>query len=260
MYVYKIKSEYLDREMKVELFVPNDFEKHGEELELLVLNDGQDTQQLNLLSTLHNVYADGHMKPMVIAAIYADKNRLDDYGIAGIPDYKKRGKTAKQYQMFIVNEVLNLVKEKLEIKSFKRYHIAGFSMGALSAFDTAWKFDNIFYSSACFSGSFWWRSLDLHKGYHDNRNRILHEKVKNTLLKPKLKFWFQTGKNDETHDRNNNGLIDSIDDTRDLINLLLEKGYKMHIDIYYREVQDGRHNYETWSLVFPEYLVWLNYI
>ena len=200
------------------------------------------------------------MKPMVIAAVYADKHRLDDYGVAGIRDYKRRGKTAKQYQLFIVNELMAIVKDKIKITNFKRCHIAGFSMGALSAFDTAWKFDNIFYSVACFSGSFWWRNIDLNKDYHDHNNRIVHEMVKKTLLKPKLKFWFQTGKLDELNDRNNNGLIDSIDDTNDLIELLLEKGYKMYLDIYYREVQDGKHNYETWSLVFPEYLVWLNYI
>ena len=244
----------------MELFIPHDAAQRVDQIELLVLNDGQDTSQLHLLTTLHNVYADGHMKPMVIAAVYADENRLHDYGVASSLDFKRRGKTAKQYQLFIVYELIALVKEKVKINNFKRCHIAGFSMGALSAFDTAWRFDNVFYSAACFSGSFWWRNKEVNKDYHDNKNRIIHEQVKNTLLKPNVKFWFQTGKFDEQNDRNNNGLIDSIDDTSDLIDLLLEKGYKMYLDIYYREVQDGEHNFRTWSLVFPEYLVWLNYI
>jgi enterochelin esterase family protein len=260
MFIYKIESKYLKREMTVELFVPNDLAKHEDNLELLVLNDGQDASQLNLVATLHNVYAEGHMKPLVIAAVYADKHRMDDFGVAGKLDYKRRGKTAKQYQLFIVKELIEMVKEKIKIQRFTRCHIAGFSMGALSAFDTAWKFDNIFYSVGCFSGSFWWRSVDMNQGYHDHSHRIVHEMIKSTLLKPRLKFWFQTGTLDEKNDRNNNGEIDSIDDTKDLVELLLEKGYKMHLDIQYREVQDGKHDYDTWSAVFPEYLVWLNYI
>ena len=260
MYVYKILSEFLKREVTVELFIPNDAAKQEHRLELLILNDGQDTKLLNLLPTLQNVYADGQMKPMGIAAVYADKHRLDDYGVAGVLDSKRRGKSAKSYQLFLTRELIPYVLEKIHINAFQRIHIAGFSMGALSAFDTAWKNDHLFYSAACFSGSFWWRSQDLHQGYNDAFHRIIHERVKQTLLKPRLKFWFQTGGQDEVTDRNANGLIDSIDDTNDLIGLLLDKGYRMFIDIYYREVAEGKHNYETWGLVFPEYLVWLNYI
>ncbi len=260
MFIYKIFSSFLKRDITIELFVPNDVATQENRLELLILNDGQDTKQLNLLPILQNVYADGQMKPMVIAAIYTDKHRLDDYGVAGILDYKRRGKSARLYQLFLTKELIPFVAQKINIGAFQRCHIAGFSMGALSAFDTAWKYDNIFYSVACFSGSFWWRNLDLGKGYSDHRNRIMHEKVRHTLLKPKIKCWFQTGQLDETLDRNENGLIDSIDDTLDLINLLLDKGYKMHLDVNYRQVTGGKHNFETWSQVFPEYLAWLQHI
>ena len=37
---------------------------------------------------------------------------------------------------------------------------------------------------------------------------------------PWLKFFFECGALDETKDRNNNGIIDSIDDTLDLIDEL----------------------------------------
>jgi enterochelin esterase-like enzyme len=260
MFVFTIASEFLKREMKVELFIPNDAASQENRLELLILNDGQDTGRLGLLPILRNVYADGHMKPMVIAAVYADKHRIDDYGVAGVLDYKKRGKTARQYQLFLVKEVIPLAKEKAGVTLFHRMHIAGFSMGALSAFDTAWKYDNVFHSVGCFSGSFWWRNTDLNKNYSDLTGRIMHERVKSTLLKPKLKFWFEAGDHDERYDRNDNGVIDSLDDTRDLIDQLLVKGYKMHLDIFYREVAEGRHDYETWNRIFPEYLFWLSHI
>jgi enterochelin esterase family protein len=260
MFTYTLSSRFLKRPVTVELFIPHDTPLKHDTLELLLLNDGQDKEQLHLMEILHNVYADGNMKPMVIAAVYAGKRRIDDYGVAGIPDYKRRGKTARQYQQFLVTELIPFVHEKIRIKKFRRIHIAGFSMGALSAFDTAWKYDHVFYSAGCFSGSFWWRSRDLDKDKPGAQNRIVHRMVSESLLKPNIKFWFECGTNDENNDRNHNGVIDSIDDTIDLIEELKEKGYKMYLDIYYREVQGGRHDFETWRNVFPEYLVWLNYI
>ena len=73
---------------------------------------------------------------------------------------------------------------------------------------------------------------------------------------PDLKFWFQAGTNDEKSDRNGNGVIDSIDDTLDLIVELTKKGYRPFHDIDYVETQEGEHNHNTWKKVMPEFLKW----
>ncbi len=61
---------------------------------------------------------------------------------------------------------------------------------------------------------------------------------------------------DETADRNNNGIIDSIDDTISLIDELVKKGYDPNKDIYYMELKDGRHDVATWAKAFPQFLKW----
>jgi hypothetical protein len=61
---------------------------------------------------------------------------------------------------------------------------------------------------------------------------------------------------DETMDRNNNGIIDSIDDTLDLINELVRKGYNRDDDIFYLEMPEGRHDVATWSRAMPVFLKW----
>ena len=61
---------------------------------------------------------------------------------------------------------------------------------------------------------------------------------------------------DEVMDRNNNGIIDSIDDTLDLIKELEAKGYDPQQDIYYLEMTDGRHDIPTWSRAMPAFLQW----
>ena len=103
---------------------------------------------------------------------------------------------------------------------------AGFSLGGLSAMDIVWNHSGLFNRAGIFSGSFWWRSLDqLDPAYDDNLHRIMHQQVRNGNYIPGMKFFFQCGNNDETRDRNKNGIIDSIDDTLDLVKELEKKGY-----------------------------------
>jgi enterochelin esterase-like enzyme len=61
---------------------------------------------------------------------------------------------------------------------------------------------------------------------------------------------------DETKDRNNNGIIDSIDDTLDLIKELETKGYQREKDIFYLELPDGHHDVATWGRAMPVFLKW----
>lgn len=84
----------------------------------------------------------------------------------------------------------------------------------------------------------------------------MHSVIKNTANKPGLKFWLQTGTHDETADRNKNGIIDSIDDTIDLIKELENKGYNRPADIQYLEMVGGTHNVATWAEAMPKFLVW----
>ena len=106
-----------------------------------------------------------------------------------------------------------------------------------------------------YSGSFWWRSKELGKGYTD-ADRIMHSIIRESKAKPPLKFWLQTGTKDETAARNKNGIIDSIDDTIDIIKELESKGYNRPADIQYLEMVGGMHSIDTWAEAMPKFLVW----
>ena len=51
-------------------------------------------------------------------------------------------------------------------------------------------------------------------------------------------------------------MIDSIDDTLDLIKELVDKGYDQKNDIAYLLIEDGKHDVATWALAMPEFLKW----
>ena len=83
----------------------------------------------------------------------------------------------------------------------------------------------------------------------------MHLQVLNGHFYPWLKFFFECGALDETEDRNKNGVIDSIDDTLDLIVELKAKGYtEQHIK--YVELENGKHDVQTWSKALPDFLKW----
>jgi len=249
-----INSEILNREVTITLLIPGEY-NFAEPLNLLLLNDGQEADNLALSKTLQTLYHSNKIKPVVIAAIHAGEERLQEYGVAGNPDYKGRGAKADLYAGFILDELLPQLSLHTAVKAFNTIAIAGFSLGGLTALDIAWNHSDIFNKVGVFSGSLWWRSKPFNDAYTD-ADRIMHRIIRDSKNKPALKFWLQTGTLDETADRNNNGIIDSIDDTIDLIKELETKGYSRPGDIQYLEIVGGKHDMPTWAKAMPKFLTW----
>lgn len=223
---------------------------------LLILNDGQQLGRLKLQKTLHDLYVMNRIPPIIVAGIHA-RNRMQEYGVAGVPDYKNRGDKANKYSRFMIFELLPLLKKHFRVLEGPQHTvIAGFSLGGLSAFDIAWNYPHRIGAAGVFSGSFWWRSKGYESGYDDSADRIMHRMVRSTDSKSNQRFWFQCGTRDESADRNQNGVIDAIEDTLDLIDEMENLGFRRGHDVHYHEVDGGHHNEETWSEAMPLFLQW----
>lgn len=251
---YHIKSKILQRPVDIDIYMPKNL-LGNEILHLLLVNDGQDLAQMELEKSLSTLYNKWEIEPVIIVGIEASEERLLEYGIANCPDFKNRGNKAHLYERFVMDELLPFIEKQARTAINGKKAFAGFSLGGLTAFDIAWNNSNVFNLVGVFSGSFWWRKKDLSDGYTDN-DRILHEMVRKTATKPDLKFWLMTGTEDEKADRNHNFIIDSIDDTVDVIKELVAKGYKRPRDIFYYEMVGGKHDVPTWAQAFPKFLKW----
>lgn len=249
-----INSTLLKRQVTCTLLMPENNDL-PDPLSLLLFNDGQEAGALQLKATIQELINQNCIRPFVTVAIHAGEERLQEYGTAGIPDFKKRGAKADLYTDFITTELLPAIKQATGIDHFATTVFAGFSLGGLSALDISWNNPELFDKAGVFSGSFWWRSKDLTKGYTDN-DRIMHQVIRDSAATPALKIWLQTGTKDEISDRNKNGIIDSIDDTTDLIKELENKGYKRPEDIQYLEMVGGSHDTATWAKALPKFLIW----
>ncbi|MEO7802870.1 MAG: alpha/beta hydrolase-fold protein [Ginsengibacter sp.] len=251
-----ITSSFLKRDVELDIYYPPGFDNTAD-VSLLLINDGQDLRKMVFENILDDLYAGDTLLPLLCVGIHCSGDRRNEYGTAQILDYKGRGTTALAYQNFVFGELLPFVRKASNKASFKDKSFCGFSLGGLSAMDIVWNHANEFYRVGVFSGSFWWRTVGQHDILFDeDLHRVMHMQVRKGTYKPWLKFFFETGTLDETADRNNNGVIDAIDDTISLIYELQMKGYDRENDIKYVELADGRHDVPTWAKAFPAFLIW----
>lgn len=250
-----LESDSLDRNVSVDFYLPTGVANPAE-MSLLLINDGQDLERLDLKSILEDLYDQERIHPILAVGIHAGPDRRLEYGTAGETDYKGRGSKSTAYSDFIFSCLLPHIRHKFNVPKFREKAFAGFSLGALSALDIVWSHPDEFTKTGVFSGSLWWRKKDKHDPeYSDIKDRIMHNRIRNGKYHSWLKFFFECGGADEGEDRNKNGIIDSIDDTLDLIDELKAKGYQ-NDQIHYWLIEDGRHDIATWALAMPEFLLW----
>lgn len=250
-----VYSRHLQRNVELSIVrtpVPSD--KSG--INLLLLNDGQDMEKFGILNILDSLWKENKIEPVMIVGIHAG-DRSREYGVSGKPDFQNRGDKADKYAQFVDGELYNFIKKKTGIRSFKEIVIAGCSQGGLSAFDIAWDNANRINKVGVFSGSFWWRDKDISDStYNDDLNRIMISKIRSSKKRPNLKFWFYAGGKEENADRDKDGVIDVVDDTRDLITTLENKKSISKPDIHFMESPAGTHDYDSWRKNLPLFLIW----
>ena len=252
---YEIESVNLGREVLIDFYLPTNI--HATNLSLLLINDGQDLVKMKFEHILEELYSSDKIKPLLCVGIHCGPDRRNEYGTAAFRDYKGRGIKAAAYAQFIFEELIPFIRETCGIHNFIEKSFCGFSLGGLSALDIVWNRPEEFSKVGVFSGSLWWRTVSQDDVLFDeDKHRIMHMQIRNGGYYPWLKFFFETGSKDETADRNNNGVIDAIDDTVSCIDELVLKGYKRGRDIEYLEMKDGRHDIFTWAEAFPAFLTW----
>jgi enterochelin esterase-like enzyme len=249
------ESRILGETRTIDVFLPRGYAgDSARHYPVLYANDGQDMETVELRVILDSLQRIGAMTPAIVVAIHAT-DRMQDYGTAGIPNTQGRGARADQYGQFLLREVMPAIEQRYRVATGPRHTaVMGWSLGGLSLFDLAWRHPDRFGAVGVFSGSFWWRTDDSDPKSKQS-SRIMHRRVRETRSKPALRLWLQTGLQDEAADRDSDGLIDSIQDTEELVTELTRRGFRRGNDVVHLTIQGG-HNLPTWKRILPEFLVW----
>lgn len=252
-----VQSKHLDNQRDISVFLPPNYRAaQNQTYKSLYINDGQDMEALGLRETLARLYKRQQIEPLVVVAVPTNTARLQEYGTAVAPNAQNLGTQAPEYACFIIEELVPLIRSEFAVSELGMdTAVLGASLGGLSAFDLAWNHPDIFGTVGVFSGSFWWRAAEDETRITPGE-LIAHEMVRAGTYFQGWRAWFEAGTRDERSDRDNNGVIDAIQDTLELIEALEGLGYRLGVDLEYVEVENGRHDWPTWAEVSPDFLKW----
>jgi enterochelin esterase-like enzyme len=156
---HSLSSAFLLRDVRIDFYLPSVAEGISSNTHLLLINDGQNMEELGLKEILDRLYAENNIQPVCCVAIHAGAGRKMEYGIASQADYMGRGAKAGVYTSFVLEELLPFLYSQFPDLRYSQKSFAGFSLGGLSALDIAWHHSDVFSCVAVFSGSLWWRSM-----------------------------------------------------------------------------------------------------
>ena len=274
-----------DKPIRVRVHLPPQYESTQARYDTLYVNDGQDMQAVGMQATLDSLYARGAIRPVVVVAIDMPPDRMAGYGlfdrvkgeaIAAPTKYGAVGANAQIYAQWLTQTLVPVIDARYRsVARADGRAILGWSLGALSAFGIGWQYPELFGRVGAFSPSFWLSAQNTDADAVQ-ATRIVHALVDASAPIPRPQLFFGVGSKEETDDRDGDGIIDVLDDTRDLIEGwsapdgtahkgLRQFGIATNLDHARTPNRDnaalyllegGKHDQPSWARMLPVFLRW----
>ncbi len=253
-----VVSRFLGNARSLSFYLPPDYASQPQrQYKVLYVNDGQDLSAMGLEQDLNALYAAGELDPIIVVGIPASDDRGGEYGTGSIKNVDGSGAHAQEYINFLLQEVMPAVNARYRIlQDPQNTGLIGWSLGGLTAFYVGWNYPGQVGIVGAFSGSFWWRtSINSLQDLLDSR--VAQKMVRQSTSQPPLRMWFSAGTGEFPYqDRDQNGIVDMVQDTTDLVAELAQKGYQQGTDYLYEQIDGGTHDQSTWAKVLPDFLRW----
>ena len=263
-----------DAPLRVRVYRFDDGRRHP----VLYANDGQDMEAVGLEASLRALQAEGVELPIVVA-IDMPRDRMGAYGLSDrararsvVADtkYGPVGTRAQAYSEWLAHTLVPFVDAHYRTRHSRRGRaVVGWSLGALNAFNLGWNYPELFATVGAFSPSFW-LSSERGDAVAAQRTRLAQGMVEAGHADPRrrqrTRWWIAVGDQEETDDRDSDGVNDAVDDARDLALALQHSGDDADLDwslhperrepVAFATVAGGEHNQATWKRMLPEFLRW----
>lgn len=271
--------------IRVRVLLPPGYAESTSRYPVLYVNDGQDLQDVGVEATLQQLYAAGDIEPLIVVAIDMPPDRMAGYGLFdraarhSMPaqtKYGPVGMSAWVYARWMTAMVVPEIDARYRTKAnADQRAILGWSLGALSAFGIGWEYPEMFGRIGAFSPSFW-VSADRSDADAITATRLVHRLLDSSVQPLRPKVFLAAGTAEETNDRDSDGVIDVIDDARDLLDGwkapdgTLRRGLRqlggsvnqddaMHASTataLMSVLDGGQHNQASWARMLPHFLHW----
>lgn len=272
--------------LHVTVYLPPGYAAGAARYPVLYANDGQDMAAVGLRATLADLQARHLMAPLIVVAVDALPDRLAQYGlfdrarrrsVVGGSRYGAIGTQAQPYAQWLMQTLVPAIDARYHTRGDAADRaVLGWSLGALSAFGVGWEAPDVFGTVGAFSPSFW-VAADRTDAATVQHTRLALRRVDRGPARPALRLWFSIGTAEETSDRDGDGVIDAVDDLRDLVDGWRDadgtprRGLRQlgaavvtgdaadpprHGQVALEVVPGARHELRAWAAVLPAFLRW----
>ncbi len=274
--------------LRVRVFVPNGYNPLAEiGYPVLYLNDGQDAEAVKLQATLSELTDQGKIRPLLAVAIDMPKDRMGAYGFSDRGNQRSLisplrvgaiGAQAHAYSEWVATQLVPIIDARYRTRARPEARtILGWSLGGANALNLGWQYPEVFANTGAFSPSLWLSPKpDDIAGIQ--ASRFAQQMIAAGAYHAGSRFFFAVGDMEETDDRDGDGVIDVLDDTRDLIDGwrvageteprakgLHQLGHSINADHAAKGTRadaalfvlaGGKHEQASWARMLPEFLRW----
>ena len=169
------------------------------------------------------------VEPLIIVMVYnggTHDDRFDEYTPTRDPYYRSGGKADSHGQM-LVEELKPFIDSRYRtLTDAANTGLGGASLGGLVSLHLGLKYPTVFGKLSIMSPSVWWD------------NRMIVSRVKGLKSKPALRIWLDVG----TGEGARRG-----DETKELRDALVKKGWVLNEDLIFFEAKGAGHNEEAFA-------------
>ena len=208
---------------------------------VLYLHDGQNVfdaatsfsgVEWGVDETAERLIKESLIEPLIIVAVAnTGEERIHEYApTRGVIDAKAKRKKrskglARKYAHFLIDELKPYIDRKYRTNPGAEFTgLGGSSLGGLVTLAIGILYPHAFRRLMVMSPSIWWDDF------------AIYRLVDSIEQKPPLKIWLDTGTAEPGWEQ-----------ARELLNRLVEKGWKRHKDLQYMEAQSADHSEAAWA-------------
>ena len=235
-------SEILGNRRDILVYLPRGYRRLSRRrYPVLYLHDGQNVfdaatsfsgTEWGVDETAERLIKENLIEPLIVVAIAnMGEQRIHEYApTRGVIDArakrKKRSKgLAREYGHFLMDELKPYIDRKYRTNPDAEFTgLGGSSLGGLVTLAIGILYPHAFRRLMVMSPSIWWDDF------------AIYRLVDSIEQKPPLKIWLDTGTAEPGWEQ-----------ARELLNRLIEKGWKFQKDLQYMELQGAEHSEAAWA-------------
>jgi predicted alpha/beta superfamily hydrolase len=235
-------SKILGNRRDILVYLPRGYSRLSRQrYPVLYLHDGQNVfdaatsfagVEWGVDETAERLIKENLIEPLIIVAVAnMGEQRIDEYApTRGVIDAKAKRKKrskglARKYGYFLINELKPYIDRKYRTNPGAEFTgLGGSSLGGLATLAIGILYPQAFSRLLVMSPSIWWDDF------------AIYRLIDAIGRKPPLKIWLDTGTAEPGWEQ-----------ARELLNRLIEKGWKLQKDVQYVEIQGANHSEGAWA-------------